>query len=140
FPGGQGILHGALLADRTDPNVVFIAGDRQELDTSVNPPPPNANGCTTFCANVFRGVFAAGETSWQNIVCRGANGTAPHADARVMVFDANGDILQGNDGGIVRLTAPNSRGDLLWESVNGDIRPTEAHSAAYDAFSNVVFS
>src|SRR5207245_5876421 len=45
FPGAQGTIHGAILAHPTDPNVVFIAGDRQ------NSPFPNANGCRTFNAN-----------------------------------------------------------------------------------------
>jgi hypothetical protein len=52
FPGGQGNIHGAILAHPTDPKVVFIAGDRQ------NGPFPNANGCTTFSANIFRGDAA----------------------------------------------------------------------------------
>ena len=32
FPGGQGNIHGAILAHPTDPNVVFIAGDRNLVD------------------------------------------------------------------------------------------------------------
>jgi hypothetical protein len=133
FPGGQGNLHGAIVADPTDPTVVFISGDRQ------NSPFPNANGASNFSANVFRGVFA-GTTTWQNVVMNGANGTSPHADSRAMAFDANGNILQGNDGGIFRLVTPNVAATRTWVSVNGNITPTEAHSAAYDSLSKVVFS
>lgn len=135
FPGGQGNIHGAILAHPTDPNVVFIAGDRQ------NGPFPNANGCTTFNANIFRGDAAQlpGDP-WQSVVCNGANGTSPHADSRAMVFDTNGNILHADDGGIYRLLEPDSEaGVRRWVAVNGDIRAVELHSVAYDPLSNIVF-
>ena len=138
FPGAQGIVHGAIVADPTDANVVFISGDRQ------NSPFPNVNGANTFSMNAFRGVFSANGTTWQNIVDNGngggANGTSPHPDSRAMVFDANGNILQGNDGGIYRLANPNNASTRIWQSVEGNITPTEAHSAAFDSFSGVFFS
>jgi hypothetical protein len=57
-----------------------------------------------------------------------------------MAFDANGNLLQANDGGIYRLFDPNNRLDQReWTSVNGDIRPTEFHSVAYDPLSGIVF-
>jgi hypothetical protein len=133
FPGGQGRIHGAIVAHPTDPNVVFIAGDRQNF--------PNPNGCSNFSANVFRGDAALlPGNPWQNVVCNGANGTSPHADSRAMVFDASGDILQANDGGFYKLVDPNdAAGMRQWFSTNGDIRPTEFHSVAYDPLSNIVF-
>jgi hypothetical protein len=135
FPGGQGNVHGAILAHPTDPNVVFIGGDRQDG------PFPNANGCTTFSANIFRGDAAQlPGNPWQSVVCNGAHGTSPHADARALVSGANGTILHGCDGGIYRLVDPNNESDVRrWVSVNGDIRPTELHSVAYDPLSNIVF-
>lgn len=138
FPGFQGSVHGSVVADPADPNVVFIAGDRQ------NSPFPNVNGASRFSGTVFRGVFSVSGTTWQNVVMNGngggANGTSPHPDSRAMVFDANGNILQSNDGGIYRLVSPNSPGTRIWQSVNGNITPTEAHSAAYDSFSHLVVS
>lgn len=138
FPGGQGLLHGAIVADPSDPNVVFISGDRQ------NGSFPNVNGANNFSGNVFRGIASPAGTTWQNVVDNGngggANNTAPHADSRAMVFDSNGNILQGNDGGIFRLVSPDSAGNRVWVSVNGNITPTEAHSAAYDPLAKVVFS
>ncbi len=138
FPGGQGGLHGAIVADRTDANTVYIAGDRQ------NTPFPNVNGASNFSSNVFRNVSGA----WQNLVMNGngggANGTSPHADSRAMAFDANGDIIQVNDGGVYKLANPNgttnagNTGTRRWLSLNGNITPTESHSAAYDALSQVV--
>ncbi len=130
YPGAQGILHGALAADPLNPNVVFISGDRQ------NTPFPNANGCNNFSGNVFRYTG----TAWENVVCDGAHGTSPHADSRDMQFDADGNLLQVNDGGIYRLVNPNSAAvTRQWVPVVGDIRPTEIHSVAYDPLSEVVF-
>lgn len=130
FPGSQGIVHGAILADPASPNVVYVGGDRQSS------PFPNALGCDNFSANVFRGDLAAAVT-WQSVVCNGAQGTSPHADARNMTFDEHGNLLQVNDGGIYRLENPNLP-TRRWVSLNGDIRPTEMHSAAFDAVSKVV--
>src|SRR5262245_21430300 len=105
FPGGQGILHGAIGADPSDPHVVFISGDTQSA------PFPNVNGCNAFSASVFRGTAFDSPTpgaTWDLRVCNGASGTSPHADARVMVFDASGSLLLGCDGGFYKLSNPNS--------------------------------
>ncbi len=81
YPGGQGEVHGALAADPTNANVVFISGDRQ------NSPFPNVNGCSNFSGNVFRGdASLLPGNPWQNVVCNGALGTSPHADSRDMEF------------------------------------------------------
>ncbi len=126
FPGAQGDIHGALLADRTDPNTVWISGDRQDS------PFLNANGANNYSANVFRNVSG----TWANMVMTGANGTSPHADSRGMAFDAAGSIIQVNDGGIFKLSN-SALGTRSWSSLNGTINPSEAHSAAYDPVSNV---
>lgn len=129
YPGGQGFFHGAFAADPSNPNVVFISGDRQAA------PFPNANGCTSFSGNVFRYTG----TAWQNVVCNGtANGSSPHPDSRFMAFDANGDLLQSNDGGIARLVKPNQN-PRHWVSVNGNIGSAEFHSIAFDPLTNIVF-
>src|SRR5262249_32647888 len=134
YPGGQGGIHGALVADPSNANVVFIAGDRQ------NSPFPNVNGCNNFSANVFRGdASLLPGNPWQNAVCNRANGTSPHADARAMQFDANGNLLQANDGGIFRLTNPNTSATRSWGAVVGNIRPNELHSVAFDPLSKITF-
>jgi len=135
LPGGQGEIHGAVIADPDDANVVFITGDRQE-----GPPWPNPNGCTTYSGPVFRGdatVLPQGLYPWAPAVCAGASGTAPHADSRTMVFDNRGDLLEGDDAGIVKLTFPNTSA-RVWSYIGGNIRPTEMHSVAYDPLSKVL--
>jgi hypothetical protein len=129
FPGAQGWIHGAIAADPVNPNVVYVSGDRQGF--------PNDNGCTEYSANTLRGD-AASATPWQAVVCNGAQGTSPHADSRAMDFDTYGNLLQANDGGFYRLDHPNLP-SRKWVSVNGDLRVTEIHSAAFDAITRTAF-
>jgi hypothetical protein len=121
-PGRQAGTHFAILAHRTDPNQVYVAGDR-------------AAGAP-FVANIV--VGDAGSNSWNTIVQGGAfAGTAPHADARDMVYDSAGNILHSNDGGMTALVDPD--GIRLWVSLNGNLQPAELYSVALDTVSNTIF-
>lgn len=134
FPGGQGNIHGAIVADPINPNVLFIAGDTQIG------PFPNVNGATGFFANIFRGdVTLLPGNPWQNVIGNGAQGTAPHADSRRLTFNPAGNIIYACDGGIYTLNNPNDPLTRIWSSYNGNIRPTEFHSIAYDSLSNIIF-
>jgi hypothetical protein len=135
YPGGQGNFHGAFAADPLNPNVVFISGDRQDGLGPNHNMFPNTNGCNTFSGTLFRWTG----TAWELAVCDGANHTSPHADSRFMTFDANGDLLQTNDGGIVRLVTPNTSATRSWVPVDGNLRSAEFHSVAYDPVFNVTF-
>jgi hypothetical protein len=54
-----------------------------------------------------------------------------------MVFDAAGNILESDDGGIFRRTNPRTnQGD--WFSISNNLQVIELHSIAFDANSNVV--
>jgi hypothetical protein len=127
-PGAQGRIHFALLADRTNPGVVFVSGDHQPG------PFPNHAGATVASARSAR----YDGTSWQILECNNTSGTSPHPDARAMAFDANGDILETNDGGIYRLRSPNSP-SRTWVAALGDIRVSEFFSIAYDDLNHIIF-
>src|SRR5262249_49430428 len=89
-PGGQGDLHLSLVANPTNENIVYVGGDR------------SAGG--PFAARIFR-VDASLPSGSQTSLFTNAdtsNGSAPHADTRVMTFDANGQVLLGCDGGVYR--------------------------------------
>ncbi len=153
-PGGQGSTHFSMLADRTNEFVIYVGGDRQPA----NPGPdgiagndddtlPNSIGANNSSGRHFRGdASKPAGTQWYAINATGlasnpndgANGTSPHADSREMVFDANGNIIEADDGGIYRLTNPNTA-TRKWSSVNGNLRVTEFYSVAYDSLNNVVF-
>lgn len=152
-PGGQATHHFSMLADKTDPFVVYVGGDRQPVrgldlngDGDRNDPNEGRNsaGLDDFVGRLFRG--SAADNSWVQIVGHGADpdgigpleGTAPHADSRAMVFSGN-DILQTDDGGIYRLiphpdpATPNRR---RWTSSNGDLNLAEFYSVAWDPVSD----
>jgi hypothetical protein len=112
-PGKQGAANLSLAADPTNQNVVFIAGDQ---------------------VNVFR--VDASTNTWTSVT--GGAAGSPHADSRDMVFDANGNILESDDGGTYRLTNPNAAG-RVWGPVVGNMRPTELYSVAYDTLNHVIF-
>jgi hypothetical protein len=130
-PGGQGLIDAAIVADPVNPNVVYVAGDRQDS------PFPNVNGCNNFSANTFRGD-ASLTSPWQSVVCNGAQGTSPHAGARDMDFDNYENLLQANDGGFNRLNNPNVT-TRQWVSLDGNLRPAQMHSAAFDAVTKTAF-
>ena len=132
-PGGQVDVHGAIVADKNDANIVYLSGDRQ------NPPFPNINGANAFSANVFRGDASISMGSkWTNIVANGAMGTSPHPDSRSMALDVNGDLLQSNDGGVYKLLTPGVPLTRKWVTLNGNLRCSESHSMAYDSFTKTL--
>jgi Bacterial Ig domain len=151
-PGGQGSIHLAIRVDRNDPNTVYVSGDRQDLPL---PPLPRLNfiGARDFSGRLFRGDTTVAPTGvvpspqWEHLTHLNsisqipgggtASGSSPHADSREMAIDANGDLIEVNDGGIYRRTSPqNNTGD--WFSINGDIQTTEFHDVAYDNNSNTI--
>src|SRR5262245_24911780 len=138
-PGGQGGIHFSMAADPNDPDVVYVGGDRQpSLGSSV--------GNVNFTGRLFKGDFTPGFLApfWESITHLGASGTAPHADSRAMAFDANDNLLEGDDGGIFKLIHP--EGSLnpfdlrRWTPLNGNLRITELNSVAYDPVNNVIMA
>lgn len=123
-PGAQGTVNTSIAADPANANIVYIAGDR----ITASP----------FTGNVVRGdaSLAAGS---QFAITHGSGGgsTSPHADSRAMAFDANGNLLQSDDGGIYRRTAPTSSAGT-WGSVIGNLAITEVHDLAHDRVANVI--
>src|SRR5262249_401122 len=102
--------------------VVYISGD---------------SGFGNAISILYRGDFSQ-NNPWSSLFANDCNGTAPHGDSRVMVFDANDNILQGNDGGLYRLVDPTVKATRHWVSGNGNLRVTEFHSVAYDPVSNII--
>jgi hypothetical protein len=123
----QGGTNGSIVADPTNSNVFYIAGDDQ-------PTPP-------FIGRIFQVTVNDSNPaadSWLQVVRGGANGTAPHADNRSMVFDSKGDLLETDDGGIYKLVKPSSS-SRAWLSLVGNLRNTEFYSVAYDTANHDVF-
>ncbi|MBL8385220.1 MAG: exo-alpha-sialidase, partial [Burkholderiales bacterium] len=131
-PGAQAVKNFALLADRTNPNLVYASGDRQPNSSSAG----NLIGAQQPTGRIFAGTFAPGGSTWAAVTDNNAGGTAPHADSRELVFDRNNNVLQGDDGGIYRLQSPGTPG-AVWQSLVGNLRVNEVRSLAYDPINNI---
>ncbi len=143
-----------LVVDPTSSNVVYVSAISQRGTGPAENIFPNSVGATSFHAHMFRGdtTRARGLTGnvsnqWDHLTHSTVNALMPfggtagnsagHADSREMTFDANGNLIEVSDGGIVRRTNPgNNTGD--WSSINGNIQLTEFHSIAYDTNFNII--
>ena len=123
-PGAQGTVNTAIAADPANANLVYISGDR--ITSS------------PYTGNVVRGD-ASLPLGTQFTITHGAGGgnTSPHADSRAMAFDANGNLLQSDDGGIYRRTSP-TLPTGTWVSVIGNLSVSETHDLALDRVANVI--
>lgn len=133
-PGGQGRLHMSLAIDRSNPNLVYVGGDRQPGAF------PNSLGARDYSGRLFRGDANAVGGSWVSLTHNGTvNNSAPHADSRSMAIDADGRLIEGDDGGVyARLQPTSTAGD--WVSLNGDLQVTEQHNVAFDRIAGVALS
>ncbi|MEM6575017.1 MAG: hypothetical protein AAF736_12145 [Pseudomonadota bacterium] len=135
-PGRQGFIHLSLAADPQSANIVYVGGDRQPQNDAGEF--PNSIGATDFSGRLFRGdVSQPAGFQWTALTHAGTfAGSSPHADSREMAFDAAGSLLQVDDGGVYRQSAPRGFfGD--WFSLNGNLQITETHDGALDVLANV---
>jgi len=140
-PGGQGGIHFSILADPGNRNVVYIGGDRQPYYSEGGGSGfwPNSIGAYDYSGRMFRGdASQPGGSQWTPLTHSGtASSSSPHADSREMTFDAAGNLIEVDDGGVYRRTSPQlASGD--WFSINGDLQSTEYHGIAYDQVSRIV--
>ena len=138
--GGQGGTHLSVAADPSNPQVVYVGGDRQPAgDENVSPSFPNSLGASDYSGRLFRGnaSLPAG-SQWTALTHSGtASNSSPHADSRDMAFDANGRLIEGDDAGVYARTSPaNATGN--WFSLQGSLKSTEIHDIAYDGISNKI--
>jgi photosystem II stability/assembly factor-like uncharacterized protein len=152
-PGGQGDLHLSLVADPTDANIVYIGGDRQPaFNEAEDTGPrifPNSIGSTGFWGRLFRGDASQPSGSqWVHLTNANtlgapgggtASNSAPHVDSREMRFDADGNLIEVDDGGVYKRTQPRSnQGD--WFSLVGDLQVAEIHDVEIDRNNDILFA
>jgi hypothetical protein len=118
-----GATHFSIVADGKNPAVVYIGGQQQPGALSV----------------LFRiDSTKAPASQVQPLDGTGTAGnTAPHADSRGMTFDADGNLLEVDDGGIYRRTSPQTNTGN-WFSINGNLQVTELLDVTFDRNSGVV--
>jgi hypothetical protein len=145
-PGGQGRIHLSIAADPTDANIVYVGGDRQPCFTEstgcrspITPMWPNSVGAGDFSGRLYRvdASLPSGSQAVSLTHINTASSSSPHADSRDMDVAANGVLIEGDDGGVYRRTAPRTNtGD--WFSMNGDLQTTEFHNTAWDANADII--
>lgn len=143
--GAQGRIHFSITVDPSDEDIVYVGGDRQDS--------PNLIGDSTFGGAIFRGDASiardpslAPSPQWDHLTHDivaldpsggTANGTAPHADSREMTFDAAGNLIEVDDGGVFRRTSPgDNTGD--WFTLAGTLGVIEFHDVAYDSNTSTI--
>lgn len=125
----------SITADPSDGNLVYVGGKSQPKPTDW----PNSLGAENYTGRLFRidaSLLAGNQVS--AITHDGtASNSAPHSDSRDMDFDANGDLIEGDDGGVfIQSSAQDGTGD--WLSLNGNLNISEAHSADWDRLSGIL--
>jgi photosystem II stability/assembly factor-like uncharacterized protein len=105
--GGSGWYGLPLAVDPSDVNTVYASGGGAPIVESTD------GGLTWFSLQV------------------GVDGTGPHVDHHAFAFDANGHLLDGNDGGIWRLDNP-VRGSVQWTDLNTNLQLTQYIGIALD--------
>ena len=163
--GSQGAIHLSLYAHPTNSSIVFAGGDRQPEtggSTLMGATTWTARlfrGDRTSYSNTY--TTGGYSNQWAHITHSNANtftmdgfnnpvygalrygGTsnvsAPHADSRWMELDADGNLIECNDGGIYKLTSPthiatsiNDTSSGKWYSLIGNLNVFEVHNFAYD--------
>jgi hypothetical protein len=141
--GGQGQIHFSIAADPLNANIVYVGGDRQPRTNGDTGGFPNSIGAQNFTGRLFRvdASLAAGSQAiplTHNPTTN--NNSAPHADSREIVFDAAGNLIESDDGGIYRRSNAAGIGGLKgdWTSINGTLRTTEIHGLDYDRIGHAV--
>ncbi len=137
-------------------NFVAWSGNQGTSWTVINPPNVGGNaipfGMFALAADPVNSSFVyvavvgdwvrgdVGTQAWQTIAGSGTpNFTTPHADSRDIAFDANLDMILGEDGGIFKRPRPReATGD--WFSLAGNLGNVEAHNVAYDGNSRAVLA
>ena len=139
-PGSQGRKHFSIVADSVDPDVVYVGGDRQPRSDGDTGGWPNSIGADDYTGRLFRGdASEAPGSQWTALTHdpSTSNSSAPHADSRDMAFNAAGDIIEVDDGGVYRRDKPLlNNGD--WYSLNGNLMVSELHSVKWDSVTGTI--
>ncbi|HYU30548.1 MAG TPA: RTX toxin [Thermoanaerobaculia bacterium] len=143
-PGAQGGTHLSIAADPVSSTIVYIGGDRQptHVEEGLGAPSfPNSIGARNFSGRLFRcdAALPSGSQCSPLTHVGTVSNSSPHADSREMTFDATGNLLETDDGGVYRRTSPRTAtGD--WLSAIGNLEVSEQHDVSYDARANTIFA
>jgi hypothetical protein len=120
-PLGEANAKFAMAADPAHP-MLFAGGDQHGVWRADVTDPANP---------VWQQVSKAAQFAGANVP-----DDAPHDDCQALVFDAAGDLLAANDGGVYRLLDPSGPAPT-WVHLGATMRNNEALAVAYDTLSGV---
>jgi hypothetical protein len=103
----------------TDRTTAFPGADREWNTLSLAVDPTNAN-IVYNGGSQAAGVTTDGGQTWKCLFCFPATNVVPHVDSHAMTFDANGKLVEGDDGGVYRLDNPDTS-NTLWSDLNGNL-------------------
>lgn len=131
-PGGQATIHSVIAIDPNNPNIVYLAGDRQ---ASI----PGDTGSTSYSANAIRiAMNADGSYNYAPITDNyTADHSTVHPDSRAFAFDAQGNLLMGTDGGVYTRSQPQGSNGV-WRGLNWGRQALEVYSMALDPHSGLL--
>jgi photosystem II stability/assembly factor-like uncharacterized protein len=114
---------------------VFGQGD-YDTALAVEPGHPEvvvASGCSSAASGNCPMVIATtnGGKSWFNVSFDRPDNTGPHTDSHALLFDGAGGLLEGDDGGIFRLTNLGG-GQPIWEWLNNTLETALITGIALD--------
>ncbi len=108
YLGSQAFFNTTLAISPQDPNYLFAGGSQSQQGFQGGP----YSGGSLESFN--------GGNNWTDITTDTA-GNGPHTDDHADVFDASGNLLDGNDGGIFKLTNPTDQNNQRWSSLNTNL-------------------
>ncbi len=114
FPNTQGDYDLTLAVSPTNSSVVYAGGAAG----------PAFGGPAAII------VSTDGGSSWTDLDLTKGTAVTPHADHHAFAFDANGNLLDGDDGGIFRLDTSTS--SILWSDLNGNLSTIQFNSISID--------
>lgn len=120
YLGNQGWYNPSLAVDPANANIVYAGGTNN-----------GTNGMGT--SNLVKGFLEStdGGNTWTDISTGAGNKTGPHVDHHAIAFDANGKLLDGNDGGIWRLDNADPK-NVVWTDLNGNLNTVTFTGIALD--------
>jgi photosystem II stability/assembly factor-like uncharacterized protein len=113
FMGTQGWYDIALAVDPSNANIIYAGGQNSAAQA--------------------RGFIEStdGGNNWTDISTTTPNKSGPHTDHHAIAFDANGKLLDGNDGGIWRLESSEPK-NAVWTDINGNLNTITFTGIALD--------
>ncbi len=123
YLGDQGWYDTTLAIDPQHPKYIYVGGAM-------------ANQGPTFSGSPLES-FDGGNT-WTDLATD-SNGNGPHSDDHAVVFDIQGNLIDGDDGGVFRLNNPTNSSTQYWTDLNTNLQITQFEGIGVDTTNGTVW-